>query len=159
MASTKEQVWLSEYFTCFNATEAARRAGYKWPGRQGAEKKAKFAAEIQARLDELTMTADEALYHLSMIARADIGDYVVDSGLDVERMKADGLGFLIKGAKRMVTQFDDRLEIEIHDRLSAIDKILRAQGAYKDNVDVTSLGQRIAPIAFIAEERPKRDDD
>jgi hypothetical protein len=35
-------------------------------------------------------------------------------------------------------------------KLSALDKILRASGAYKDRVDVTSGGERIAGVTFVA---------
>ncbi len=35
-------------------------------------------------------------------------------------------------------------------KLSALDKILRASGAYKDRVDVPSGGERIAGVTFIA---------
>lgn len=153
MASDMETVWLAEYFKCFNATEAARRAGYQWPNKVGPAKKQKFEEEIKAYLDDITMTAEEALYHLSLQARADIGQYVTGSGLDVARMKDDGLGHLIKSAKRIITQFDNRLEVEIYDKQAALDKILRAHGAYKDNVDVTSGGQPVG-ITYITENRP-----
>lgn len=119
-----EKVWLAEYLTCFNATKAAERAGYKWPGRVGWQKKQKFADEISAALEERVMSAEEALAHLSDQARADISPYITDYGIDVEKMKEDGLGHLIKGAKRIVTKFDDRLEVEVYDRQSALKTIL-----------------------------------
>ncbi len=34
-------------------------------------------------------------------------------------------------------------------KLSALDKILRASGAYKDRVAVTSAGERIAGVTFV----------
>lgn len=144
----KETVWYNEYFICFNATEAARRADFKWPNKAGPRLKKKFEKEIKAHLEEMTMTADEALYHLSLQARANIGEYVSADGLDIVRMKADGLEPVIKSAKRVKTQYDDRLEVEIYDKQSALDKILRAHGAYKDNLDVTSQGERVKFIDY-----------
>lgn len=80
----KQQVFVDEYLQCFNAAEAARRAGYseKTARSIGQENLTKpdIAAEIKARMDEVHMSADKALKNLSEIADADIGVFwkVVD---------------------------------------------------------------------------------
>lgn len=65
----KERIWLNEYLKCWNATEAARRAGYKSPEKQGWQKKEKFADEIKKRVNDIAMSAEERLITLSEIAR------------------------------------------------------------------------------------------
>jgi nitric oxide reductase activation protein len=52
----------------------------------------------------------------------------------------DSREHLVKGTK---WDKDGRLVVEFHDAQSALDKILRAQGAYKDNLDITSGGKPI----------------
>lgn len=71
----KQQVWLSEYLTCWNATEAARKAGYSKPGISGHENLTKpyIQAAISEQLAEHVMTANEALARISSIARAQWG--------------------------------------------------------------------------------------
>ena len=54
MASPQEEDWLNEYFQCWNATEAARRVGYKWPNKVGPAKKQKFADEVRGEKIEDT---------------------------------------------------------------------------------------------------------
>lgn len=140
MASKKEKAWLAEYLKCFNATEAARRAGYKWPGRMGWKKKEKFADEIARALDERVMEAQEALAHLSDQARADISPYIDARGvLDLHALIDAGLGHLVKSVRRVVTKFDDRLEVEIYDRQSALKTIL----AHHDAGDPDRASQHV----------------
>jgi phage terminase small subunit len=136
MASTKEQIWLSEYLTCFNATEAARRAGYKWPDKQGQEKKAKFAAEISERLAERAMSADEVLQRLADQARGDASDYLtIDHNivmLDLEKMKADGKTHLIK----RYSDTKNGTVIELYDAQAALVHIGRHHGLFVDRKEI-----------------------
>jgi phage terminase small subunit len=75
--SKKHQKFINEYLKCWNGAEAARRAGYS-------ERNARDTASdlltnsdilrhIQTRLDEVHMSADEALKLTADIARGDLG--------------------------------------------------------------------------------------
>lgn len=103
MASSKQQAWLEEFFRCWNATEAARRVGYKWPNKKGPELKQLFADEIAERLAEKAMAADEAAWRMAEVARFDPSKYLETAGrqtwLNVEDMIADGFGHMIEGLK------------------------------------------------------------
>ena len=89
------QVWLTEYFQCWNATEAARRAGYKWPNKYGPKLKEQLQDEIDARLDEMAMPANEVLARLGEMARADIADFISETGaIDWDKIRAKG--YLVK---------------------------------------------------------------
>ncbi len=144
----KQQVFIDEYLLCFNGAEAARRAGYS-------EKTARTIAanllaevniseQIQARLSEIHMSADEALKRLADMARGDIGQFMDRLGsLDIQAAREAGITPLIKKIKqRTITKIgksdtdDDTeihdLEIELYDAQAAIDKILKVHGKYKD---------------------------
>ena len=73
----RQQVFIDEYLKCFNASEAARRAGYSaHSARQtGSDllNEAYISEQIQARLAEVHMSADEALKLQSDLAHVDVG--------------------------------------------------------------------------------------
>lgn len=146
MASQQEQVWLAEYYQCWNSTEAARRANYKWPNKIGPAKKKKFAQEIEAYIAELTMSADEALMRLSYQARSSMADFVdiSPSGqLRIDLVKAEKLDSLdlIKRLKLGKDQLgNDTVDIELHDAQSAlkflVDKAAPEGGSGQDKLNL-----------------------
>lgn len=73
--TNKQKVFIEEYLSCWNASEAARRAGYKNPRMSGSENLTKpdVAAEIKQRISEKAMSADEVLTRLADQARANLG--------------------------------------------------------------------------------------
>lgn len=75
--TNKQRVFIDEYVKCFNASEAARRAGYSertaYSIGSALLKNLEVSAEIQERLSEIHMSADEALKRTSDIARGDVG--------------------------------------------------------------------------------------
>ena len=70
----KQRVFVEHYLACWNAAEAARRAGYSADSTRsiGSENLTKpdIRAAIARRLAELAMGADEVLARLSDLARA-----------------------------------------------------------------------------------------
>jgi len=77
--SAKQQAFVEHYLVTWNASEAARRAGYKTkPNVQGARMlaNASISAAVQARLAELKMSADEVLTRLSAQARGSLEDFL-----------------------------------------------------------------------------------
>ena len=147
----KQQLFIDEYLKCWNASEAARRAGYsaKTAYAMGWEnlRKPEIKAVIQARLDEVHMGADEALKLTADIARGDIAQLMdvssVGFNLDMKRAQELGLTGLIKKVKQKVTTHiakkesdEDRevveLEIELYDRQAALRDILKMHGKYTD---------------------------
>ena len=106
----------------FNATEAARIAGYKGNGNTLAQRghelvrNSKVAAEIKVRLQASAMSANELLKILGNKARGEslIAKYLTPDGVDVETMLKDGHGNLIKSMKPskygMIIEFVDSLK-------------------------------------------------
>ena len=91
--SKKQTVWLEAYLTTWNATEAARRAGYAHPRQEGTRllSNAVVAEEIKARITEKTMGADEVLVRLGQQARAEYSAYIVtQSHLNLIALAQDG---------------------------------------------------------------------
>lgn len=150
----KQQVFIDEYLKCFNASEAARRAGYS-------EKSARFTGsdlladgnisqQIQARLNEVHMSADEALKLTADIARGDMTEFLTPFGaIDLEKIRESGKGRLIKKIKqRTITKIGKNenegdtethdTEIEFYDAQAAIRDILKILGRFTDRLDLSN---------------------
>jgi len=118
--SAKRQALIDHYFECgFNATEAARRAGYKHPNVQGPTlvNLSIVKEEIQRRLAERTLSADQVLSLLAEHATANIGDFVNDTGginWDVIRSERGRL------VKKVIHEKGRQSQIELHDSQSAL---------------------------------------
>lgn len=153
-----QQVFVSEYLKCFNGTEAYSRA-YPKAKRDSARANAadllantSIKAEIEARLAEVHMSADEALKLMADIARGDIGDFVNDfGGVDILKAREAGKTRLIKKIKtRTITingkQEDKEVveeEVELYPADAALRDILKIHGKYKEQIDITSGGEKI----------------
>lgn len=134
---TKRQQAFVEHYLAngFNATKAAKDAGYseKTAYSIGSEnlRKPEIASHVRARMKALTMSADEALYRLSAMARGDLGEFL---GLSVEELKAHPQRFLlhkVKTTRRIIPDGDgepiieERNEIEAYDAQAALNVILK----------------------------------
>lgn len=145
-----QEVFVSEYLSCFNATEAYSRAYPKakrsTAGANGHEllKKTEIQDEITKRLAHVHMSADEALKRLADMARGDVTEFISPLGaFDMDAVKAAGKGHLIKKIKQRTitkigkgeadedTEVHDT-EIELYDAQSAIEKILKVGGKLPD---------------------------
>lgn len=148
----KQRRFIEEYCVDFNATQAAIRAGYKERAAYATGwenlRKPDIAEAIGERLEELALGPKEALKALGDMARASIEDCVElqeDGGWKINLNKAKE-----KGVLRFINElsFDrsGKPKIKMYDVKDAIDKILRAHGAYQDRLDVTSGDKAIPPI-------------
>lgn len=133
----KRRVFVAEYLRCWNATEAAKRAGYSertaYSQGQRLLKNVEVAGLIRERLAEKAMGADEALTRLSEQARAEYAAYLRPSGsVDLDRLLEDGNGHLVKG-----TRWDRQgnLIVEFYDAQSALALIGRHHKLFTDNVE------------------------
>lgn len=137
MALTHKQRAFVEHYlatgdTQWNATEAAKLAGYK--GNRNALavvgsrnlRKANIQEHIRVRLQEMGATTEELVQGWLHRSRADISPFVTEDGLDVEELKEAGLGFLIKG----VRQTKDATTILLRDPDVAEDRLARALGMF-----------------------------
>jgi phage terminase small subunit len=148
--NNKQRVFVEEYLSCFNATEAARRAGYAYPNKQGPRMLVNVGIQeaIKARIAEKAMSADEVLTRLADMARGDLGDFmdIESMSFDISLQKAKELGLthLIKKVKQRTVTTADKSgeetetnvqEIELHSSLEALTTIARAHGLFKDQIE------------------------
>lgn len=152
--SHKQRAFIDEYLIDFNATQAAIRAGYSEKSARaiGHENLTKpdIAAEIQRRVAERSMSADEAVMLMAEQARADVGDYLSDNGeIDIAAMKAAKATKLLRKVKRSVRRGvskdggaweNETVEVELLNQQTALDMIAKAHGLYKQTVDHTIHG-------------------
>lgn len=162
--NNRQKIFIDEYLKCFNASEAARRAGYRGdPNTIGPRLLAIVGIKelIDQRIKESQMSADEALKLLAEQARGDIGDLLDDNGLlDFRRARAKGMTKLLRKIKqKTITRIgkgaDDEdieiteIEFDMYDAQSALDKILRAHGRYVDRTELTGKDGKDLPAAVI----------
>lgn len=147
--TTKQRRFVEEYFVDFNATQAAIRAGYsESTARSIASEnlsKPDIKAEIQSKLNALTMTLDEALVKLSDFARGSFKpflkvDEVGNVKLALHTDEAQDSIHLIRKVKQTERRFgspedqitDVTTEIEIHDAKDAVKSVLQLHGKLID---------------------------
>lgn len=143
--TAKQKAFIAFYIESWNATEAARLAGYK--GNYATLRsiasenltKPNIQAEINKRFQKMAMGSDEALARLAMQAR----------GIDMEKVgkvfreaktfddvfqKAyeTGASFYIKSIK----QSKSGLNIEFYDAQAALFKVLQVLGLLKEHIVV-----------------------
>lgn len=158
--TAKQRVFVSEYLIDFNATRAARAAGYA--GRYLHTNASKLlqnttiAAEIRRCINERAMSADEVLLRTADIARGDLSEWITDDGeVDIAAMRAAGKGHLLKKYKqtRRVTttkgggEFETTtVEFELYPADAAHDKLMRYHGLYNDKLRVGDWQDRVISL-------------
>ncbi|MGN8792785.1 terminase small subunit [Acidaminococcus fermentans] len=137
---TEKQTKFVDYYieTGGNATEAARRAGYKKPNPQGCENLAKPSVKsaIDARLAELksqrTADATEVLEYLTSVLRGQQED---------ETIVVEGVGDGCSRARRM------NVKVATRDRNKAAELLGRVYGIYNDKLKLEN-----APVPVIVDD-------
>lgn len=159
----KQQVFISEYLKSFNATAAALAAGYseKTAYSIGWEnlRKPEIATAIQERLDEVHMSANEAIKLQTDIARGDITEFITPFGnLDIDLLKKSGKGRLVKKFKqKTVTKIGKGEKDEDTEILETELELYDAQAAQRDilklvnNLLSNNAGDNSQPVTIPAE--------
>ena len=129
----KRRRFVEAYLTTWNATDAARQAGYSYPGKVGPRltKVPAIRDAIQERIEAVAMGADEVLMRLAEQARASIGDYLTETG-EIDWKKVRATGHLVKSAAR--NSRGDR--IELYDGQAALVHIGRHLALFVDKLEV-----------------------
>mgnify|MGYP000903957887 FL=1 len=146
----KQKAFVNHYLICLNATEAAKRAGYKGSYDTlrsiGSENltKPNIREVLGKRMSKLEMSAEETVKRISDIAAGDMLKYIDSQGnLDLQAMRDDDAGRLLKKykkTKRIIPRKNDepieveRIEIELYGADAALDKLMRYYGKYNDKV-------------------------
>ena len=158
--TTRQRLFIEEYLRTFNATAAAIAAGYSEKSARaiGHENLTKpdIAGEIQRRLSEMTMSADEVLLRTADIARGDLPAYITADGpIDIAALKWWGKGHLLKRYERQrrvtTTKGGDEYEtttteFELYTADAAHDRIMRYHGLYNDRVRVVTWQDEVIDL-------------
>lgn len=130
--TNKQRKFIERYLTHWNATRAAKEAGYTHATHQAWRilQQPEVQAEVKARLSEAAMEADEALARLSQHARADIAPYLLENGEpNWEAVRA--AGHLVK----KVAKGRMGWTVELHDAQTALITILKKYGMLTERVE------------------------
>lgn len=152
--SRKYRAFIDQYFICnMNGTEAYMRVynpNSRDAARANAAKllaKTNISEEVERRLKESAMSADEVIKRLSDIASGDPADFMdissVGYNLNLYKAKEAGLTHLIKKVKQKTTTFiakkksdEDRevteLELELYPADSALVNLGRMHALFTD---------------------------
>ena len=155
--TTRQRVFITEYLKYFNATAAAIAAGYSERSASSIAyenlRKPEISAEIERRLAELTMSTEEALLRLTEQGRGAHTVFIDDGGrVDIAGLRAAGMGHLIKSTRE--TRWGP--VVEFYDGQAAIDKILRARGAYVERRELTGAVHVQADDGLTDEQRREK---
>lgn len=138
--TNKQRAFIDEYFHDWNATQAAIRAGYSektaYSSGQRLLKHVEIAAEIERRISERSMSADEVLQRLGDQARGTVADFVDVAGrlaiINLEKAEEAGKLHLIKKLKYNA---QGTPEIELYDAQAALQLLGRHYGLFTDKVE------------------------
>jgi phage terminase small subunit len=150
----KQKTFVAEYLIDLNATQAARRAGYR-PRRaqktgsrllQRRDVRAAIAEAQAQRLAKLDMDAEAVLTELAKIARASVLDYmrVGEDGepiIDLSRLNQDNAAAIanvtidrFKGADGADKSQIRRVKISFHNKVAALHELARHFGLAREYV-------------------------
>jgi phage terminase small subunit len=148
--NNKQRAFVEHYLTCWNATEAARRAGYsvKTAQEQGSRLLSNVIVQtaITARLKDVQAGADEVLTRLTSHSRGNMDDFLSSMGL-IDLVKARDLGVmpLVKKIKQRTTTISKEkgedietheIELELYDAQAATVQLARILGQFVSRVEI-----------------------
>lgn len=145
-----------EYTRCFNATEAARLAGYSGDDRSlaviGHEnlRKLKIRTKIDTILKQQTISPNEVLSRLSAFATVDLSDFMEVGEftgfprISFEKAKKLGKIHTLKKIKFNKAGFVE--SIELHDPQSALHDLAVAYGLLKQRIEIDWRSKAIEDI-------------
>lgn len=145
--NTKQQAFVEAYLQTWNATKAAKIAGYSeaTARQQGSRllSDANIASRVRERLEQMAMKTDEVLGRLAAHARGDIGDLIdpATMTLDVKKAIEEGNTNLVKKIKQTVITADDKqteiFEFEMYDAQAALVHIGKQLGLFATRMEHT----------------------
>ncbi len=164
--SLKHQAFVSEYLSCWNATEAYRRVYPKSSDDSARANGARLLANdsvaeaIRQHLEAKSMSAAEVLARLAEHARSSIEDFVDVADnipnavfLNFEKAQANGKLHLIKKLKYNALGYP---EIELYDAQAALALIGKAHGLFTEQQE--HLGEITLRVVYGAKKKNGTDE-
>lgn len=164
--SEQHQLFVDYYIDCYNATNAAIKAGYSRNGVQQAASRLHRRDDIQAaiteQLDELKrtlkITPERILRELSDIAFSDIESFLeIEAGkVTVKDLKEIKKASLASATEKIAADGTKTIQLKFHKKDKALELLSRNQGMLNDKLDV---GGDLANAILAARLRAKGDDE
>jgi phage terminase small subunit len=138
--TVKQQLFVAYYLEDWNATQAAIKAGYSDQSARSQASRLLTNVDIQAVIKEhidQIMPAGEVLQRLADHARTDMDDFTdaETATLNLGKAKRAGKMHLIKKFSRTETDKSTHVSIELHDAQSALEKLGKYHGLFRDRVE------------------------
>lgn len=145
--TTRQRAFVEAYLACgFNASEAARRAGYNGKSNVVGPRllaNVSIAAVVRQELAARAMPADEVLARLAEQARGTMDDFLDDAGdIDLTRARERSKLHLVKS--RSVTKEGER--IELYSAQTALELLAKHHGLLIDRQEQGKPGDFVQPI-------------
>ncbi len=137
----KQRPFIEYYLQTWNGTESARLAGYKGNDQTLAAvgyenlRKPHIKAEIERRMVQMTISANEVLMRLAQQATGNIADFINDGG-GINWSKVKQKGHLVK---KVTHTKGKQSVIEIHDAQSALVHLGRHYGLFKEKLEISVI--------------------
>lgn len=161
----KQQAFIEHYLTCWNASEAARRAGYVTKANViGSQLLANpsIAARVQERLIEMKADANEVIALLSDHQRGSLDDFIGESGqIDIDKARSMNKMRLLKKYKTTRRtrkgMTEESVEIELHDPQAAAVQLGRHLGLFVEKSAVEHSGEvkQVIDLSGLTDEQLK----
>lgn len=136
----KQRAFLERYLVSWNASDAAREAGYSQPKQQGSRllTKVDIQAAIRERLNEMTMPANEVLARLTAHAQGDLSAFLTQQSggkieVDLAKAEREGKMHLLKSYRETA----HGISIELHNPQNALELLGRHYGLFTDNLNLS----------------------
>jgi phage terminase small subunit len=152
--SERMALFIAEYQKDFNASRAAKAAGYKWPDKMGSRLlkvpaiKAALGASVAQKLEKIDISVERTLNEVGRIAFFDpaclfendgslkrLADIDPDSRAAIAGVEVTEIFDGAAGEQKHVIGLLKK--VKLSDRLSALDKLMRYHALYKDRVEHT----------------------
>jgi phage terminase small subunit len=159
--TAKQKLFVQEYLIDLNATRSYKTAGYVAKG-NAAEvnasrllSNAKVQAAIQEAMDKRAtrteITADRVLQELAKIGFANMSDYTTWGPKGVALKDSSTLtpdqAAAVSEVSETITEAGGSIRFKLHDKISALEKIGKHLGMFKEKVELT--GDEGGPLQVV----------
>ncbi|WP_058301704.1 terminase small subunit [Gorillibacterium timonense] len=164
--TAKQKAFVAEYLVDLNATQAAIRAGYSarnadkiGPELLGKTRVAEAIQEAMSKREQRTeITQDMVLRELAKIGFSDMRTYTKWSNRGIALIDSDSLApeqsACVAEVTQTITESGGSIKFKLHDKVSALEKIGRHLGMFKDKVELTGDDGGPLQVLFSDKMRP-----
>jgi len=160
--TNRQRVFVELYLTLWNATEAAKQAGYskKTANEQASRLLANVSvkAAVAERLSEKHATAEEVIARLTAHSRGNMDDFIGPlHRIDIDQARERGVMSLVKKIKEKTTTISKsegediethEIEIELYDAQAATVQLGKALGVFASEAPQVTVNNNLALIGI-----------